>query len=242
MSAHYDVPEIYEPEVTSTIERFVQPGDCVVDAGASVGFFTCLASKLVGAEGLVLAFEPNLESFEHLRRNVEMRKLANVRTFREALWSRDLPALQLWSVDEIGYTSICHYGNATGMEVVPARTLDNFLPPDMHPRFLKIDCELAEFEILRGARRVLREGVDCVILEFNYHLMIQNHMSDHVIRDFMDDLGYEMFLINIGDAESGGFKPPIKVSPKTEIEMRGNQLHINVMFSREERVRSLWMT
>ncbi len=242
VSSHYDVPEFYEPEVVNVMERFLQPGDCAVDAGASVGFFTCLASKLVGAEGLVLAFEPNLESFEHLRRNVEMRKLANVRAFRKALWSVNLPEIQLWSVDEIGYTSVCHYANATNTECVEAFALDDFLPEGLVPRFLKIDCELAEFEVLRGAQRILREGIDCVVLEFNYHLMVQNGMSDHLIRDFMSDLGYDMFLINIGNQEEGGFRSPIKVDRAAEIQMRGNHIHINVMFSREEKVRPLWMT
>src|SRR4029079_15787548 len=140
--AYYDLADSYEPEVANVIKRFVKPGDVVVDAGASIGFFTCLMSKVVGGDGLVLAFEPNLESFENLERNVyDKRNLANVRTFRIALWDRDLSELKLWSVDRLGYTSYLHYYSATSCEIVEARSLDSLLPRTNLPRLIKIDCE-----------------------------------------------------------------------------------------------------
>ena len=58
----------YEPEIINVLERFIDPGDVVVDAGASIGLHTCLMSKLVGDDGLVLAFEPQVASFSWLMR------------------------------------------------------------------------------------------------------------------------------------------------------------------------------
>lgn len=237
---HYPLHESYEPEIMSVIEHFVRPGDFVIDAGASIGFFTCLLSNVVGSLGVVWAFEPDEESFGHLKRNIALRAIpGNVRAFRTALWAFDLPQLRLWLGKEMGYTSVCHYHNSPGSLVVEARTLDTLVPGPVRPRFLKIDCELAEFPILRGAERVLHAGVDCVVVEFNYNLMRQNGVSDHQIRNFMADLGYEMFLIGI-NAEGGGYEPPILVGPRVEIEIRGSGHHMNVMFSTEEKVRSQW--
>ncbi len=242
VTAHYDVPEVYEPEVVGVIEKFVRAGDVVVDAGASVGFFSCLMSKIVGGNGRVLAFEPNLESFRHLERNINKRGLSNVMPLRMALWSCDMPEIELWSIEEIGYTSICHYHSAIGSEIVEARSLDSLLPTEIRPRFMKIDCEMAEFEILRGAERILRDGVDCVVLEFNYNLMVQNNISDHAIRGYMADLGYEMFLIGMpGNGDT--FHAPIRVMPDVEIEFRGSgAAYINAMFTTEDKVRSRWTT
>jgi FkbM family methyltransferase len=44
----------------------------VVDAGASSGIYTVAASGLTGESGRVLTFEPGVESFDVLKRNVEL--------------------------------------------------------------------------------------------------------------------------------------------------------------------------
>lgn len=234
-----DLDPGYEPEVTGIARRFVRPGQVCVDAGASIGYYTCLFSQLVGPKGLVLAFEPNAASFRYLEANVAARGLKNVFVWPEALWSCDLAELKLHSVDRLGYTSVLHYATTTYTEVVGARALDGLLPPGVEPDFIKIDCEMAEFQILQGAQRALARGVDCVILEFNYNLMRQNGVSDHTIRDFMHDLGYNMFIISIGSPERG-YEDPIMVSPAVDIQVHGKLTNVNVMFSTEEKVRELW--
>ena len=228
----------YEPEVVNVIERFVEPGDCVVDAGACIGFHTCLMSKLVGEDGVVLAFEPQLESFKYLFHHVHVaNKLNNVACLRMALWKCDCPELVLWSVEDIGYSSFHKYADFTGTEKVEGRSLDTLLIED-HPRFIKIDCEGTEAEVLLGAHSILEKGVDCVVLEFNYHMMRQTGRSDGPIRQYMAALGYDLFLISVRD-DNGGFLPPIKVAPDVAITLSGGH-HINVMFSTEEKVRSRW--
>lgn len=230
---------LYEPEVTAAIERIVEPGDYCVDAGASIGYFTCLLSRLVGPKGLVLAVEPNLPSFEYLEENIAARGLKNVSTWRGALWREDLPAIKMHSVERLGYTSVLTYHSTTYTEVVEARKLDSILLPGLPPDFLKIDCESAEFEILQGAERILRSGVKGVILEFNYGLMRQQELSDKRIRSFLKDLGYDMFLISIGSPEAG-YRDPIMVDLGTEIRVGGSLMHVNVLFSTEELVREKW--
>src|ERR671919_200683 len=48
----------YEYAMRHLFERTVERGDIVYDVGAHVGFYTLLASVLVGPTGRVLAFEP----------------------------------------------------------------------------------------------------------------------------------------------------------------------------------------
>lgn len=230
---------LYEPEVTLAAERLIEPGDCCVDAGASIGYFTCLFSRLVGPGGLVLAFEPNAESYGYLTRNIAERGLENVVALERALWSNDLGGLKLHSVKELGYTSFLPYHSTTLVEYVEARTLDSMIPPGLQPDFLKIDCEMAEFDILVGAEKVLRAGVNGVVLELNFNLMKQRNVSDAPIRGLMRDHGYDMFLISIGSPEAG-YRDPIMVDPSTEIRVSGNLGHVNVLFSTEELVREKW--
>src|SRR5579863_7387210 len=50
---------VYEPWTTEVLTKELKEGDVFVDVGANIGFFTLLASKLVGEKGRVYAFEPN---------------------------------------------------------------------------------------------------------------------------------------------------------------------------------------
>src|SRR4030088_1768852 len=42
---------IWEPGLTSFLQSRLQPGDCFVDVGANIGYFTLFASELVGERG-----------------------------------------------------------------------------------------------------------------------------------------------------------------------------------------------
>lgn len=238
----------YEPEIINAFEHFVELGDVVIDAGASIGFHTCLLSKLVGENGVVMAFEPQLASFNFLMHHVHaINHLNNVVCIREALWKEDIDDLKLWNLEELGYSSFHHYFNAVSYETVPGRMLDTLLINESdHPRVLKIDCEGCEAEVLLGAQRHLQRGIDCVILEFNFKLMHDETIKrdDRVIREFMRSVGYDCFLINIG-AENGrgscGYADPIWIDPNLEIQIRGGH-HINVLFSTKEKVKERWKT
>ncbi|MCX8143992.1 MAG: FkbM family methyltransferase [Bacteroidia bacterium] len=51
------------------IQKILHKNDSVVDIGANVGFYTLLFSKIVGDNGKVFAFEPDVDNFEKLKRN-----------------------------------------------------------------------------------------------------------------------------------------------------------------------------
>ena len=63
----------------ASLPHHVDRGDSVIDAGAHYGSYTVALGKLVGERGHVLAVEPASHSFDVLRRNVELNRLANAR-------------------------------------------------------------------------------------------------------------------------------------------------------------------
>ena len=77
---------IWEPDVTHFVRASLAPGDTFVDVGAHVGYYTLLASRLVGTEGAVVAIEPSDPSFRNLLQNVRINEHArNVRLERIAV-------------------------------------------------------------------------------------------------------------------------------------------------------------
>src|SRR3954465_296715 len=61
---------VFDPCVTETLHRLIDPGDVVADVGANLGYMSSLAAARVGPEGRVLAFEPHPRAYELLERNV----------------------------------------------------------------------------------------------------------------------------------------------------------------------------
>ena len=221
----------YEPEVVDAMCRFVKPGDKVIDAGANIGFFTLLLSQLVGSDGSVMAFEPHPETYGELICALHFNAVNNVLPNEIALAQADGHAL-LWALprDSSGYSSLWPMFGATARSV-QMRALDSILAPDWRPRLIKLDCEGAEEAILRGAERTLRLGVDCVIVEFNFTMMRQTEQSEATIREYLDALGYQMFLLRRG----GGRPMHIPI----QYELVAETCH-NFMFATEELVTKAW--
>ncbi|MEI6486264.1 MAG: FkbM family methyltransferase [Sphingomonadales bacterium] len=56
------------------------PGECLVDIGANLGLFTLVASRHLGPQGRVIAFEPNQATFADLAGNLAANGCTNVVT------------------------------------------------------------------------------------------------------------------------------------------------------------------
>ena len=145
---------------TRLLKKWLRPGDVFVDAGANLGWFTVLAGRLAGPTGKVFSFEPSPSIFEHLRRNVEINGLANVRLENSALGAAPGQAV-LSGIRERnqGTGSIVRGVNAseTAGCQVPVTTLDVYCKTQgiERIRMLKIDVEGAEGLVLDGAAQVL---------------------------------------------------------------------------------------
>ena len=54
----------YEPHVTAVVRRELRPGDTFLDIGGNIGYFSMLASSIVGQSGKVITFEPNPQNLQ----------------------------------------------------------------------------------------------------------------------------------------------------------------------------------
>lgn len=221
----------HEPEVCDVMLRFIQPGQCVVDAGANDGYFTGFMSHLVGEQGLVIAFEPDTALFERLTQNTA--ELKNVNLSRHALWSHDRP-MQFFRAAVSGYSAMFKYDDITVEDyMIVARSLDTLLLAP-HPSFIKIDCEGADEHIVRGAEKILRKGVECITTEINFYINHKLGSSERSLRDFMNGLGYDCFLLQRKCR-------PLLLRPEDQLSPTGSGCGIvNAMFARRKRVEELW--
>jgi FkbM family methyltransferase len=156
---------VFDPCVTETIHRLIEPGALAVDVGANVGYVTSLMAVRAGPHGRVIAFEPQPAVFEMLKRNVsgwwDDAGLAAVEARRLALSDRAGTG-QLRSPgsseSHMGLSSLARTegGGAETFEVELA-TLDELFK-GQELQLLKLDVEGHEHAVLEGAEGLLGEG------------------------------------------------------------------------------------
>ena len=61
---------IYDERLTRLMHTITSSGNVVVNAGANLGYFSCLGAMLAGPSGTIFAFEPNHWIFEYLCRSI----------------------------------------------------------------------------------------------------------------------------------------------------------------------------
>lgn len=144
----------YEWKQQSVFEKLVEPASIVFDIGAHVGFYTLLASVLVGPAGRVFAFEPVPANIRYLRRHLDLNNIKNVTVIEAAIADRRGSACF-----DLGPSRSMGHFSSDGRLQVETLALDDLLSTGKLPvpDHIKIDVEGAEVMVLSGAKRVLAE-------------------------------------------------------------------------------------
>jgi FkbM family methyltransferase len=163
---------LYEPEAMQNIRRLVNAGDCCIDVGANLGYYTISLASWVGPSGLVVAFEPFPGNFAILEKNVRLNQLQNVILERSALSDCNGSLQLIYGVEEqfSATPSVGGYaieGDRESIQV-PTRRLDDYITAlGRAPDFIKIDVEGEELAVLEGARRTLATVRPSLLVEIH---------------------------------------------------------------------------
>lgn len=71
-------PQLYEWREISNLRKHLKAGDTFLDAGANVGFYSLIASEIVGEKGKIISVEADPYNASRLRRNLEINGAKNV--------------------------------------------------------------------------------------------------------------------------------------------------------------------
>lgn len=159
----------WEIWITQAMARILQPGMIAVDVGANVGYYTLLMANVVGAEGRVVALEPNPRLAELLRQTLSVNGFDSKVTL-------DTRAASLESGHSIqfiipkGRPMNAAIGDSAseGDQIIRTQTirLDQALPEKVD--FIKIDVEGAEQLAWQGLQKTLDANPRIkIFLEFN---------------------------------------------------------------------------
>ena len=150
----------FELAETAFVSRCLRPGLTVLDVGANQGYYTLLASQLVGDAGRVIAFEPSPREMKALQIHKILNRRTNVTLAGVALGA-DQKEAELFIVQ--GHQTACNslqpplvLSETTPVKVQVVR-LDDWLEAHKIDRvdFVKLDVEGGELEALKGAEKLL---------------------------------------------------------------------------------------
>ena len=162
-----------ETEVHEALAAHLKPDGCFFDVGAHVGLYSLIASRLVGAKGRVVAFEPDPLNAQLIREHAARNGLSNISVAQVAIWRSEGEVRFRRSGDQpMGKSSrrgaVVDSGLAMGSgEIisVQAVSLDAFAAHNYSPAVIKIDVEGAECEVLEGATGFLARAKPTLICE-----------------------------------------------------------------------------
>lgn len=183
----------WEPEIDSLIKKFVKPGSTVLDIGAHIGLHTLSMSLYAGANGKVLAFEPQRKIYRELVIHLAINECQNVTAWRCALGDRiGMAEMGIPATDNEGSRSI-----GAGTEVVPLSTLDAFQLENIS--FIKIDVENFEYEVLQGAYQTIMNNRPIIIIEVMARRTPDRLEKTIQTLNLLTGMGYHLVFISLSN-------------------------------------------
>lgn len=146
---------IHEPESAGAYWNALRRGMIVVDGGANMGGYSILASRRVGDEGRVFAFEPEPRNAARLRKR--LRGYGNVEVVEKALSDRNGSATLHLDTFHAGHSLVLGAESRIDAVQVPVTTLDSFARDMSLPGFdlVKLDVEGVELQVIDGMTAAL---------------------------------------------------------------------------------------
>lgn len=75
--------------IVDAIKRYLPPSGIFIDVGAGVGYFSAIASNIVGVSGQVHSFEPSPPNIKAVRKMIESNPTSNITLNEYALGADD---------------------------------------------------------------------------------------------------------------------------------------------------------
>jgi FkbM family methyltransferase len=189
--------ETHDPDVTDLLCKYIKPGFTVVDAGAHIGYFTLLISRLVGPRGKVFALEPLPKNIRRLEEHLSWNHCnQNTQIFPFALAEQD-------GEEKFLYFDISTIGRLASSEsksnivaqppsciTVKCRSLDALFQ-NLNIElldFVKIDVEGAEFRALQGMSKILNMYRPKLLIE------VHNEKNIGEIFNFLEKRDYRAYI------------------------------------------------
>ena len=186
----------YEDETTRWLLKVLAKGDTFVDVGANEGWYSLIAARIVGPSGCILAIEPQERCWSAIHRNFILNNYLKYRVVPYAVGDveGETHLILYPSLNNEASTLVSQrrtrrfkrqYTRVTTLDTI-TRTLETGLI-----KLLKIDCEGYELGVLRGAEKLLKDGmVEHLLVEIHARQLVELGHQESEITEYLLSLGF----------------------------------------------------
>ena len=153
----------WEEDVSMMLIENLKPGTVFFDVGAHLGYFSLLASSIVGDTGQVHSFEPSNWAVAILKDNLKNRSNCTINQLAAFSEQKTLELNDYGPLDSL-YNSFFTIDDSEPINKqlkhekynVKTIALDDYASSkNIIPDLVKIDAETAEYDILKGMQRII---------------------------------------------------------------------------------------
>jgi FkbM family methyltransferase len=192
----------FQKHVSQNKQLAPPPNGIILDVGANSGIMSLQFARLVPS-GKVYAFEPTFYAFSKLEKNLKLnpelaKRIVAVQTFVSSATSAEphIKAHSSWKLREPthGIRHPIHGGVEMSTEGISAISLDDFCHQQGFERldFIKIDTDGHEWDVLKGAEKVIRKFRPGIIFEVGMYVMKEKGIGFSNYLEFFDSLAYSL--------------------------------------------------
>lgn len=153
---------------TNIIKKNLQPGQTFLDVGANIGYFSLLASQIVGEKGKVFSFEPEPRNVGFLTKNIELNNFTQTVVIPQAVGEK--PGQLTFYLEEENKGDHRSFDSGDGRRTiqVPMTSIDAFFKQNTSPlHYMKVDVQGFEIQVLKGMKETLKKNPECLLM-FEY--------------------------------------------------------------------------
>jgi len=186
----------WERNSTKTILKNLNPGDTFVDVGAHIGYYSLLASRIVGSEGKVYSIEPDSKNYSLLKKNIKANNYKNIQVIKKAI-SNKLGRINFYTNDSnTGDNRIFDNGMKRIVTKVQSTTIDEIMN-NKKIDFIKMDIQGSELKALLGMKKTLKRNKKIkLLIEFWPDGLSQNDGSFEKLLSLLDKYSFELFFVD----------------------------------------------
>jgi len=189
-------PTDYEPYLFQFLKKNCHEGYTFLDCGAHIGLFSVVGSRIVGERGKVVSFEPMPSIRAVLENTISINNCSNVTVRPEAVSSK-IGEARFFDTGNVASNanSLVRQDRHAGNITVPVTTIDQ-VRAEMNLRIncIKIDVEGAEYDLLVGAEKTIKEDRPILFLSLHPPAIAQGGQSLEMIWNILAGYSYSVQL------------------------------------------------
>jgi len=188
---HANCLKWYEKDI-KTFGNYLNPGDVVVDVGANLGFVATMFASLVAEKGKVFCFEPSKYVFSKLLKTISKNSLSQVIPYNLGCGRESKKVVLNKVYASSGNSSIVSSkivpNSSEEIEIVALDSIEELRQHKI--KFLKIDTEGYEPEVLLGAKSLISNNKPVIYIEMGGDYIESTKKSLKILEEY----GYKTLI------------------------------------------------